>query len=307
MIAPGCSLCATVVGHFETGKKMARTETGLTIRPFNGIRSAMASSLVLVTGASSGIGAATARRFGASGAKVLLLARNEDRLDEVATAIRDAGGSATSYPIDLADDDAVAEMSAKIEREAGTPDILINNAGAGRWLPVAETTAEQARAMIEVPYLAAFNLTRAFLPKMIARDSGAIACVTSPASFVVWPSAGAYTAARHALLGFTESLRADLKGTGISVTLVVLGVVESPYWEHNPGSRERVPPTNPLIMPPLTTDEAAEAIFAGVERRKRMVVKPAIFRALFLLNAISPRLVASQLRGAVPKRTSGKT
>jgi short-subunit dehydrogenase len=158
--------------------------------------------------------------------------------------------------------------------------------------------------MIEVPYLAAFNLTRAFLPKMIARRGGAIACVTSPASYVVWPSAGAYAAARHALAGFTESLRADLKGTGISVTLVVLGVVETPYWEHNPGSRERVPARNPLIMRPLTSDEAAEAIFAGVESRKRIVVKPAIFRALFLLNAIAPRLVASQLRRAVPKRTS---
>jgi short-subunit dehydrogenase len=121
---------------------------------------------------------------------------------------------------------------------------------------VAETTAEQALSMIEVPYLAAFNLTCAFLPKMIARAGGAIACVTSPASYVVWPSAGAYAAARHALAGFTESLRADLKGTGISVTLVVLGVVETPYWEHNPGSREHVPARNPLIMRPLTSDEA---------------------------------------------------
>ena len=109
----------------------------------------MASSLVLVTGASSGIGAATARRFGASGAKVLLLARNEDRLAEVANAIRKAGGSATSYRIDLSNADAIAELSARIEREAGTPDILINNAGAGRWLRVAGTTAEQALAMIE--------------------------------------------------------------------------------------------------------------------------------------------------------------
>jgi uncharacterized protein len=264
----------------------------------------MAARLVLVTGASSGIGAATARRFGASGARVLLLARNEEHLNEVAKAIRQAGGSATSYPIDLADSNAIAELSARIEREAGTPDVLINNAGAGRWLPVAETSAEEALTMIEVPYLAAFNLTRAFLPKMIARRSGTIACVTSPASYLVWSSAGAYIAARHALLGFTESLRADLKGTGIRVTLAVLGVVESTYWEHNPGSREHVPVMSPMIAQPLTPEEAAEAIFAGVEARKRTVVKPAIFRALFLLNAIVPRLVANQLRRAVPKRSS---
>ena len=179
----------------------------------------MASKLVLVTGASSGIGAATAKLYGASGAHVLLLARNETKLDEVAAAIRRDGGAASPYAVDLADASAIAETSARIKREAGTPDILINNAGAGRWLSVLETSAEEALAMIEVPYLAAFNLTRAFLPEMIARGSGAIACITSPASYVVWPNAAAYTAARHALLGFTESLRADLRSEPASMSL----------------------------------------------------------------------------------------
>jgi NADP-dependent 3-hydroxy acid dehydrogenase YdfG len=94
----------------------------------------MAADLVLVTGASSGIGEATARRYGASGARVLLLARNADRLDDVAHAIRKDGGAASPYPVDLADSGAIEEVSARIASEAGTPDILINNAGAGRWL-----------------------------------------------------------------------------------------------------------------------------------------------------------------------------
>ncbi len=262
----------------------------------------MAARLVLVSGASSGIGAATARRYGASGAHVLLLARNEERLDRAADAVRKAGGTATSYPVDLADPQAIAEASARIAREAGTPDILINNAGAGRWLPVVDTSAEEARAMIEVPYLAAFNLTRAFLQKMLARGTGAIACVTSPGSFLAWPNAAAYIAARHALAGFAEALRSEVKGKGLSVTLIVLGLVESPYWEHNPGSRERAPKTSSLLAPVLTPDQAAEAIFAGIEARKRTVVKPAIFRALFLLNALAPRLVASELRRAAPNQ-----
>ena len=174
----------------------------------------MTSRLVLVTGASSGIGEATARRYGASGAHVLLLARNADRLDEAVGAIRKDGGTATAYPVDLADPKAIEEVSARMTREAGTPDVLINNAGAGRWLPIVETSAEEALAMIEVPYLAAFNLTRAFLPKMLARRSGAIACITSPASYIVWPNAAAYTAARHALAGFTEALRTEMKRLG---------------------------------------------------------------------------------------------
>jgi short-subunit dehydrogenase len=196
----------------------------------------MASKLVLITGASSGIGAALAKLYGRAGAHVLLLARNAERLAAVAEAIRRGGGSATAYPIDLADAKAIEETSAKIAREVGTPDVLINNAGAGRWLPVVKTTAEDAASMIEVPYLAAFNLTRAFLPYMLTRQSG--------------------------------------------------------------GSRQNLPKANLRLAPTLSADEAAEAIFAGVERRKRTVVKPAIFRVLFLLNALFPRLVARQLRRA---------
>jgi short-subunit dehydrogenase len=263
----------------------------------------MGSRLVLITGASSGIGEAAAKRYGASGAQVLLLARNSEKLDDVAEAIRRAGGSATPYPVDLSDASAVAETSARIKREAGTPDILINNAGSGRWRPLVETAAEEALAMIEVPYLAAFNLTRAFLPEMLARRSGAIACVTSPASYLVWPNASAYIAARHALLGFTEALRTDVRGKGIDVTLVVFGTVETPYWEHNPGSRERVPAPNPRLAPILSAEEAAEAIFRGVEARKRRVVKPAALRALFLLNAFAPRLVARQICRSIPKQS----
>jgi short-subunit dehydrogenase len=264
----------------------------------------MASELVLVTGASSGIGEATAKLYAASGARVLLLARNGERLAAVADSIRREGGAAKAYPVDLADADAIAETAARIKREEGTPDILINNAGAGRWLSLLETSAEEALAMIEVPYLAAFNLTRAFLPEMLQRRTGVIACVTSPASYVVWPNATAYIAARHAILGFTESLRVNLRRTGIDVTLVVLGPVESPYWEHNPGSRERMPKSNPILAPILTAEEAAEAIFQGVAKRKRRVVKPAALRALFLLNAFAPDLVTRQLRRSIPKQPS---
>ncbi len=132
--------------------------------------------------------------------------------------------------------------------------------------------------MIEVPYLAAFNLTRSFLPEMLARGSGSLAYITSPGSFIAWPNASAYIAARRAVAGLADTLQSELKGTGVFVTLVVLGPVESGYWEHNPGSRERLPASNPILAPVLSCDQAAEAIFQGVEARKRMVVKPAIFR-----------------------------
>jgi uncharacterized protein len=260
----------------------------------------MSSRIALVTGASSGIGEATAKRYAASGAQVALLARNAERLDAVAAAIRRDGGSAMPFVADLSDATAVAEVSARIARDLGTPDILINNAGAGRWLPLIETSAAEASAMIAVPYLAAFNLTRAFLPEMLKRRSGKIAFVTSPAAFLAWPNASGYIAARRAVAGLADALRAEVKGSGVTVTLVVLGTVDSPYWQHNPGSREHLPAGNALT-PTLTTQEAAEAIFAGVDSGARMVVKPSIFRALFVLNALAPRLVARQLRRAARK------
>jgi uncharacterized protein len=265
----------------------------------------MASKLVLVTGASSGIGEATALRYGAVGAHVLLLARNAERLYGVAHAIREAGGEATAFPIDLSASEAIKEVAARIERDIGIPDVLINNAGAGRWLPFVDTSPEDARAMIDVPYLAAFNLTRAFAPAMIARKSGAIAFITSPASYLAWPNASAYIASRRALAGLADGLRAELKPTGLRVTLVVLGTVETPYWEHNPGSRENLPKADKRLFPTLTPEQAAEAIVAGVEGKKAIVVKPAIYRALFVMNALFPKTVASQLRRAAKKARAG--
>jgi short-subunit dehydrogenase len=262
----------------------------------------MASKLVLITGASSGIGEATAKRYGAAGARVLLLARNVERLDRVAAAIRGLGGAASPYPVDLTEAGGIAETSARIKRETGIPDILINNAGAGRWLPLLDTTPEQARAMMAVPYFASFDLTRAFAPDMIARGSGGLVFISSPAAYLAWPNASVYIAARRAVSGLADSLRSELKGKGIVVTLVVLGTVETPYWEHNPGSRENMPQTDPRLVPVLTPEQAAEAIVSGVEARKPLVVKPAIYRALFVLNALFPRLVARQLRRSMPKR-----
>jgi uncharacterized protein len=264
----------------------------------------MMAALVLVTGASSGIGEATARRYGAGGAHVLLLARNAEKLAAIAEAIRKAGGKATPYPVDLSDVAALEETAARIRRDLGAPDILINNAGSGRWLPLVETTAEQALGMIEVPYLAGFNLTRAFLPAMLARRSGNIVFITSPASYFAWPNASAYIAARRAVAGLAETLQSELRGTGLVVTLVVLGPVETPYWAHNPGSRENLPKTNPRLFPVLTPDQAASIIVDGTAQGRAFVVKPGIYRALFVLNALFPRLVARQMRRAARKPSS---
>jgi short-subunit dehydrogenase len=266
----------------------------------------MRANIVLVTGASSGIGEATAKLYARAGACVLLLARNVERLEAVASAIRKDGGTAIPYSVDLSEPRLIEEVATRITREVGSPRVLINNAGAGRWLPVVETSPAAALEMMKVPYLAAFSLTRAFLPQMLVRGSGTVACITSPASYLAWPNAAAYIAARRALAGFAAALRSEVKGTGVNVTLVVLGTVDSPYWEHNPGSREHLPASNPRLVPTLTCEVAAEAIYTGVEERRRTIVRPSIFRVLLVLNALAPGLVASQLRRAARKSASDR-
>jgi short-subunit dehydrogenase len=245
-------------------------------------------SLSVVTGASSGIGEATARLLASRGSQLVLLARNSDRLGTVAEDIRLRGGKADAYSVDLADPQALAETAKRLVANHGSPHILINNAGAGRWLPILETSAEEAAQMMAVPYLAAFNITRELLPGMLARHSGHIVNVTSVAARLAWPGAVAYATARAAMEGFTKALRADLYGSGVSVTLAMFGTVETSYWEHNPGSRERLP-KQAANMRTLSSEQVASAIVSGIEKGTRTIVLPAAFRLLFLLNSLFPK------------------
>lgn len=246
--------------------------------------------LVLVSGASSGIGAATAKAMVKAGGRVVLLARRKEALDQVVVEITSAGGQVWSYSVDLADADAVTAVAKQITEKLGTPDIIINNAGAGRWLFVDETSPVEAVEMMAVPYFAAFNVTHAFLPAMLMRNSGHIVNISSVGSRFVWPGATAYLAARWAVRGFTEALRTDLAGSGIGVALYESGVVTSPYWKHNLRSRERVPKMAELI-PEITPEQAANAIVRGVEKNKRLIVIPFMMKLTYWLHAVFPGVV----------------
>jgi NADP-dependent 3-hydroxy acid dehydrogenase YdfG len=133
---------------------------------------------------------------------VALLARSEQRLTAVANGIAAGGGGARPFVVDLTDADAVARAAAAIVAEVGVPDVIVNNAGLGRWLSIVDTPPAEAAAMVAAPYLAAFYTTRAFLPAMLRRRSGHIVTVASPAAFMAWPNAAGYIAARFALRGF---------------------------------------------------------------------------------------------------------
>ncbi len=246
--------------------------------------------IVLVTGASSGMGAAIARAMAHAGGRMVLLARNENALRTVAGEITRAGGNASIYPVDLTNAKAVMEVARRITAEVGPPDVIVNNAGAGQWKFVDETSPEEAVQMMAAPYFAAFYVTRAFLPEMLKRNSGHIVNVSSVGSRFVWPGATAYLAARWAMRGFTEALQADFYGTGLRATLYESGVVKSPYWEHNANSLERVPKMG-LLVPALTPEQVGKAIVCGVERNKRLIVIPFMMRMTYWQHAVVPWLV----------------
>jgi uncharacterized protein len=249
---------------------------------------------VLVTGASSGIGAATAREFARRGARVLVMARSADKLEQLAETIRADGGDARPFAVDCGDRDAVAEVAGRISSELGTPDVLVNNAGAGSFRFFDETDPAEFEQMMAVPYFAAVYVTRAFLPAMIARGSGLVVCVNTPVAFVSWPAAAGYAGARWALRGLCEALHADLRGTGVKVSQVVPGKVSSSYFEHNSGAEESIPRISRLVRT-LTPEEVAGAIVAAVEREQRLVFTPLALRLLVAQARFFPHLTESLL------------
>jgi short-subunit dehydrogenase len=173
---------------------------------------------------------------------------------------------------------------------AGWPQIVVNSAGAGRWLYTEDTSPAEAAAMIGAPYLAAFYVTRLCLPAMLRRGAGHIVNINSPVARGGWPGAAGYTAARYALQGFTNALRYDLHGTGVRVVSVVPGRVSSEYFDRNPGVEARLPGVGRLLGT-VTPDQVAQAVVSGIEHNRREVILPFLLRVFFVLNVFAPRLV----------------
>jgi short-subunit dehydrogenase len=247
----------------------------------------VAGTRVVITGASSGIGAAAAQAFADRGAEVVLLARSRDGLDAVVQSIRARGGTAHAYPVDLSDLGAVAQVATRLQSDLGTVDVLVNNAGAGRWTAIDETEPTEALAMTMVPYVGAFAITHHLVRPMIERGSGTIVNITSPAGALPFPGSAAYSVARGAMAYFTRALRADLRGTGVHAVLVMAGDVASEYWTNNPGARDRIP-TISRLFGTLTTDQVAQSVVRAVERDRGDLTTPRRLAAVLGLHRVVP-------------------
>jgi short-subunit dehydrogenase len=223
-------------------------------------------AVALVTGASSGIGRATATALAARGARVIALGRDQERLE---------GVGERQVLWDLAEPGAVAN-------EIGPVDVLVNNAGIGWAGPLAETP--DVERLVAVNLVAPILLTRALLPGMLERGLGHVVNVASIAGFVGPRKEAVYAATKGGLIAFTESLRYELRGTGVGVTLVAPGVVATPFFERRGRPYERSWPR------PIPVERVAEAIARAIEAEQDEVFIPRWLSAVARLRGAAPGL-----------------
>ncbi|EAL72359.1 hypothetical protein DDB_G0270018 [Dictyostelium discoideum AX4] len=235
--------------------------------------------LVVVTGASSGIGLEITKELAKKGSKVILIARNENKLKEIIENIKIEYGNNQCYYIsaDLSKEEDLnncLKEIGKISNDNGQyVEILVNCAGAGNWKFIEETSFKECNDMMSLPYFAAFNMTRLLLEPMLLHGEGTIVNINSPVSVNVWGGCIGYACSRWALKGFTECLRIDLRGTGVNVLEVIPGETKSEYFQHN-GIGDDSFPLLSKFVPKVTVDQVAKGTIKAIENRKQKLILP---------------------------------
>ena len=261
-----------------------------------------ASKVVLVTGASSGIGAELARQFAAAGARLALVARDVARLEEIAGQCRALGGEALVVPADVSDEASCRSAIATTVENFGALDILVNNAGLGsRGLFEDITDFSIFEKLMRVNYLGSVWCTAYALPHL-KRSRGIVVAISSLAGLAGVPGRSAYGATKHAMAGFFDSLRVELKDSGVHVLVVYPGFV---FSEIN--TRALAPDGQPFgdraykrkKSETMETDECCRLILGAVARRDRELVMTWRGKVGRMLKLISPALVDRMARRAV--------
>ncbi|MER7194671.1 SDR family oxidoreductase [Streptomyces flaveolus] len=231
-------------------------------------RGADAAEVVVVTGATAGVGRATARAFGARGAAVALLARGEHALERAAEEVREAGGRALPLVVDVSDPDAVEAAATRVEEEFGPIDVWVNAAFTTVFAPVPDVSPKELKRATEVTYLGFVHGTQAALRRMMPRDRGTIVQVGSALAQRSVPLQAVYCGAKHAIQGFTESLRCELlhDRSGVRVTMVQMPGLNTPQFSWVLTRLPRHPrPVAPVYQPEV----AAEAVLHAADHPER--------------------------------------
>lgn len=238
---------------------------------------------VLITGASSGIGRATAIEMARRGANVVLGARRAELLDAVAAECRALGVTATA----LATDVTKPEECHRLVASAGRVDVLVNNAGFAIFDPISTAKPDELRAMMETNYFGALHCTQAVLPQMFARGEGTIVNVASIAGIMGYARMGGYCATKFAMIGMTEALRDEVLEKGVRVALVCPGTTETEFFVK--AERGKMPGANRLILA-SSAERVARAVCDAAEDGRYRRILPLFAHLYMRLKEVFPRV-----------------
>ena len=233
--------------------------------------------VAVVTGASSGIGAATAARLAAAGYQVIAAARRAERVEALAAQIRAAGGAAEASQLDVTDRAAVDALADSLDR----CDVLISNAGGAAGADqIADGRTEDWRAMYEVNVLGTLNVTQALLPKLISSADGTVVVMSSTAAFVAYEGGGGYVAAKHGVHGLAATLRLELCGQPVRVIEIAPGMVKTAEFAINRfrGDADQAAAVYAGVAEPLTDEDIADAVTWAVTRPSHVNVDLMVLR-----------------------------
>ncbi|QDT32664.1 SDR family NAD(P)-dependent oxidoreductase [Thalassoglobus polymorphus] len=254
----------------------------------------MSNEIVLITGASSGIGWELAKLFAADGSELILVARRLDRLEELSKQLQEQHGTtSTLFQMDLSVPGSAEELFSKVQDTGKQVDVLVNNAGFGQIGRFEEISLDRQTSMCELNIVTLTQLTHLFLNQMVPRDSGAILNIGSTASFQPGPNAAVYYATKAYVLSFSEALHAELWGKNISVTCLCPGPTKTGFGDDS--DMGSLPMFKNNIM---EVESVAKAGYRGLRKKKRLIV-PGIFNNLL---AFSNRFAARPIPLWIVKR-----
>ena len=244
--------------------------------------------VVIVTGASSGIGKDSAIRFAKEGANVALVSRSKEKLDAVAREIREFNQNVIVIPTDVSLKEQVVNAVTKTIEKWGRVDVLFNNAGSSEVGLVEDDDFEvKVKKLFEVDYLGTVYFVKEVLPIMKNQGEGHIMNMSSVVGRKGFPHFGAYSSIMHAITGFNASLRQELRGSGISVSIIHPALTQTPLLEHV--KPEDMPPPFRRFTP-IPVEQVGKAVLDGVYRKRQRIIVPFQPKLLLLADAISPKI-----------------
>jgi short-subunit dehydrogenase len=260
--------------------------------------------VVWITGASSGIGAALARAYAKQGALLILSARRTDKLLALQQTLVET--QTLILPLDLTRAGAIGPAAERALGWRGRVDVLVNNAGVSQRSSVQDTELSTGRQLMEVNFFGAAALTRALLPSMLKRRAGQVVNITSVAAYVAGPDRAFYSASKHALRAWSNTLRAELGGSGVHVTMICPGYVATDISQHAlDGHGAALRRRDPMVAAGLSPDQAAARMLPAIARKEREVRLGSVEIAAIYLQRFTPWLVAWVLPERLPRADAG--